>query len=93
MGSTPWSPAATDVAGRDGRSCAASRVVVAVHSYIARTPVTGSPWDLSDPTEAPAAYTPWPTSIRITMTLHDPDLRLERGREVQFVINLPDHDR
>ena len=53
-------------------------------------PETGQPWN---PINATVAYTPWPTSIRITMTLHDPDLRLERGREVQFVINLPDHDR
>ena len=53
-------------------------------------PETGQPWT---PMNATVAYTPWPTSIRITMTLHDPDLRLERGREVQFVINLPDHDR
>jgi len=49
-------------------------------------PATGSPWDL---TTGSAVYTPWPTSIRITMTLHDADLRLESGREVQFVINLP----
>jgi hypothetical protein len=53
-------------------------------------PETGLPWD---PVNATVAYTPWPTSIRITMTLHDPDLRLERGREIEFVINLPDNDR
>lgn len=34
-------------------------------------------------------YTPWPTAIRITMTLHDADTRLEAGRVVQFVIDLP----
>jgi prepilin-type N-terminal cleavage/methylation domain-containing protein len=34
-------------------------------------------------------YTPWPTQIRFTMTLHDPRLVLERGREFQFVLDLP----
>ena len=34
-------------------------------------------------------YTPWPSAIRITMTLHDTATRLEAGREIQFVINLP----
>ncbi len=34
-------------------------------------------------------YTPWPSAIRITMVLHDPATKLEVGREVQFVINLP----
>jgi prepilin-type N-terminal cleavage/methylation domain-containing protein len=34
-------------------------------------------------------YTPWPSAVRITLTLHDPDTRLEAGREVQFVLNLP----
>ena len=52
-------------------------------------PATGLPWI---PATGPAAYTPWPTSVRITMTLHDADLRLESGREVQFVINLPQRD-
>ena len=53
-------------------------------------PATGLPWGALTgvPTET-AAYTPWPTSIRITMTLHDADLRLQSGREIQFVINLP----
>jgi len=35
------------------------------------------------------AYTPWPSAIRITMTLHDPQQRLEHGRTFQFVIALP----
>ena len=30
-----------------------------------------------------------PTALRITMTLHDPAGRLEAGREVQFIIDLP----
>lgn len=34
-------------------------------------------------------YTPWPTQLRFTLTLHDPRLTLERGREFQFVIDLP----
>ena len=38
-------------------------------------------------------YTPWPSSIRITMVLHDPATKLEVGREVQFVINLPNRVR
>lgn len=36
-----------------------------------------------------AGYTPWPSAIRITMTLHDPQNKLEQGREFQFVIDLP----
>lgn len=36
------------------------------------------------------AYTPWPTAVRITMTLHDPKGALESGVEVQFVIRLPE---
>ena len=35
------------------------------------------------------AYTPWPTALRVTMTLHDAETRLEAGREVQFVLPLP----
>ena len=34
-------------------------------------------------------YTPWPSAIRITLTLHDPGQRLEHGRTFQFVIALP----
>jgi len=33
--------------------------------------------------------TPWPSALRITMTAHDPENRLEGGREVQFILNLP----
>ncbi|MCI0632082.1 MAG: prepilin-type N-terminal cleavage/methylation domain-containing protein [Phycisphaerales bacterium] len=36
-----------------------------------------------------AGFTPWPSAIRVTMTLHDPDRKLEAGREFQFVIDLP----
>jgi len=35
-------------------------------------------------------YTPWPSAIRITLTIHDPATTLEGGRDVQFVIRLPD---
>lgn len=34
-------------------------------------------------------YTPRPTALRVTMTLHDPDRRIEGGREFTFVIDLP----
>lgn len=52
-----------------------------------------------DPTLVPAApnptlgYTPWPSSLRITMRLHDPENRLEDGRPLQFVIDLPERVR
>lgn len=38
-------------------------------------------------------YTPWPTAIRVTLIMHDPQGRLERGREFQFTIALPDRAR
>ena len=34
-------------------------------------------------------FTPWPSQLRITATIHDPRLTLDRGREVQFVIDVP----
>ena len=34
-------------------------------------------------------YTPWPTQIRVTATIHDPRLVLDRGREFQFVLDFP----
>jgi len=36
-------------------------------------------------------YTPWPTALRITMQLHDPEKRIEQGRTVQMIIELPRH--
>ena len=36
------------------------------------------------------AYTPWPTALRFTMVIHDPDTRLENGQTVQFVVPLPE---
>ena len=37
----------------------------------------------------PLAFTPFPSAIRVTMTLHDPEGKLEGGREFQFVVRLP----
>jgi hypothetical protein len=34
-------------------------------------------------------FTPWPTQIRVTATIHDRRLVLDRGREVQFVLDVP----
>ncbi|MBL9149142.1 MAG: type II secretion system protein [Phycisphaerae bacterium] len=34
-------------------------------------------------------YTPWPTALRITMTLTDPLQRFAEGRTFQFVVDLP----
>ena len=36
------------------------------------------------------SYTPWPTALRFTMTLHDPDTKLENGQQVQFIVKLPE---
>jgi len=38
-------------------------------------------------------FTPWPDAIRVTLTLHDAEARLIGGRQVQFVIELPDTGR
>jgi prepilin-type N-terminal cleavage/methylation domain-containing protein len=38
-------------------------------------------------------YTPWPSALRITMTLHDNEAKLAAGREVQFIIKLPERGR
>ena len=35
-------------------------------------------------------FTPWPSAVRITLTLHDARGTLEAGREVQFVVRLPE---
>jgi hypothetical protein len=45
--------------------------------------------NVGSPARQAAGYTPWPSAIRVTMTLHDPDGRLEGGRDFQFVIDLP----
>jgi competence protein ComGC len=38
-------------------------------------------------------YTPWPTQVRVTCTIHDPRLVLDRGREFQFVLDVPKRRR
>lgn len=35
------------------------------------------------------SYTPWPSAIRVTMTLHDAGRQLEGGRQYQFTVPLP----
>ncbi len=35
-------------------------------------------------------YTPWPSALRISMVLHDPDATVEGGRQVQFTVPLPE---
>ena len=34
-------------------------------------------------------YTPWPTALRITMQLHDPEKRIEQGKALQLIVELP----
>lgn len=53
----------------------------------------GLPDSLYGAPDVDAGYTPWPTAIRITMRLHDVSGRLEAGRVVQFVIDLPRRDQ
>ena len=36
------------------------------------------------------SYTPWPSALRFTMVLHDPETRLENGQIYQFVVRLPE---
>ena len=38
-------------------------------------------------------YTPWPNAVRITMTIHDPDVRLANGRTFQFIVELPEREQ
>ncbi|MCH2135766.1 MAG: hypothetical protein MK101_04185 [Phycisphaerales bacterium] len=38
------------------------------------------------------SFTPWPTALRITMTIHDAGMNLEGGRTVQFVVPLPERN-
>ena len=72
----PWGP---DVA-----------VYEAFFGYNRDRPLNEDPADpLFGEPDSALGYTPWPSAIRITMVLHDPATKLEVGREVQFVINLP----
>ena len=34
-------------------------------------------------------YTPWPSALRFTFTLHDPKLTMETGRTFQVIVDLP----
>jgi hypothetical protein len=45
-----------------------------------------------DPDCTRTGYTPWPSALRITLTLHDQRQRFSEGREVQFVVDLPRRD-
>ena len=44
-----------------------------------------------DPPER-SDFTAFPSALRITMNLNDPEKRLEQGRTVQFIINLPSNN-
>ena len=44
-----------------------------------------------DPPER-SDFTAFPSALRITMILNDPEKRLEQGRTVQFIINLPSNN-
>ncbi len=46
--------------------------------------LNGLPWGAN----TPSAYTPFPSAIRVTMTLHDPAGKLSTGRVVQMVFDL-----
>ena len=48
-----------------------------------------SPFGSSGNPDPTVGYTPWPSAIRITMVLRDTAGRLEHGREIQFVVDLP----
>lgn len=39
------------------------------------------------------SFTPWPTALRFTMTLHDSGGVLEQGKVVQFVVPLPERTK
>ncbi len=52
------------------------------HGPIGPDPAIGAP-------HIKVGFTPWPTAIRITMRLHDVAGRLEAGRVVQYVVDLP----
>jgi len=52
--------------------------------------VGSGPFDPNTPSNSQQiAFTPWPSAIRVTMTLTDPENKIEGGREFQFVIELP----
>ncbi|MHC4304102.1 MAG: prepilin-type N-terminal cleavage/methylation domain-containing protein [Planctomycetota bacterium] len=74
-----------------GRAIQRTGAVVyeAIFGYNQHTPLdpaTGAPWPGGP--DATVTYTPWPSALRITMTLRDPASRLVMGRQVQFVVHL-----
>ncbi len=77
------------VAGESIKDAGAYAVYEAIFGYNQDLPlnVNGGIW--LDPA---VAYTPWPAAIRITMRLHDTQTRLEAGRVIQFVIDLPERN-
>ena len=65
----------------------------AIFGFNGTQPVTSEPGFTRDESasfrEIRNDYTPWPTALRFTMTLHDPKLALSAGRTFQFVVDLP----
>jgi len=63
----------------------------AIFGYNQDTPLQTDPADpdYGNP-DLDMGYTPWPSAVRITLTLHDARGKLEAGREVQFVVRLPE---
>ena len=68
-------------------------VYQAIFGFNGSEPITAEPGFTRDETaslrEVRNDYTPWPTALRFTMTLHDPKLALSAGRAFQFVVDLP----
>ena len=73
-----------------GRAIQATGAVVyeAIFGYNPNRPLApdGHPWPTGP--GATVAYTPWPSALRITMTLRDPAGRWPAAREIQFVVHL-----
>ena len=45
-----------------------------------------------DPSDIRQDWTPWPTALRITATIHDRLGRLQNGQTTQFIVPLPQRD-
>jgi hypothetical protein len=80
-------PQADDVAGT-GAGVVVYEAIFGYNRDRPLDPLTDRPW-VADPTSRAVAYTPWPSALRFTMVLHDPETKLETGRRVEFVIDLP----
>lgn len=50
---------------------------------------SGATWSY----ERDRSFAPWPSAIRITMTINDPQGRLEQGQVYQFVVEVPEQAR